>query len=608
MDRSLESKLNQLGNAGIWLAATVIAAFFALLIADSAIVGDMVIPRSNDSFYHARRILDFAIGDTGFYQYEERINPPEGIWIPWPWGYDYFMAMLLKLMLLVRPEADPMTLLAYVPVAWIGVNAALFLIAANLLGLSGGMRFLVMLAFALSPLTQLLHGMAMVDHHYIEHTFVLLSFAVGMYWLEAPAARGRAILLGAMLGVAPAFHNGLFMLQLIPLGAFIVLWLRGTLPERREMTAFAIALIVASLCAVLPSAPFRAGMFAFGYLSWFHLYVAICTAVVSVCLSLRPFSTRQAALIAGVSLALGVPLLTQILLGATFLAGGVSVLDNIIEAQNPLRMYLETLGPTDTIGYYSWLVVLIPVTLIYAIWTLLRDNRPRMIYFAVASVLGLVLMSFQFRFYYFGLFALFAGVFLLCDRIRERFGWHRGIVFVVSFGLLVLAFQTSLRQKLFTIYAIAGDPAYQSAITIFLELTEICEKDPGVILANNDDGSAILYHSDCSVIANNFFLDAEDEIRINTVTMLMRSDPEWLLSTETPIRYLLMRRDNFMVGSGDDRHLDTSNRLVSDIWLKGDEPPEGFELVSTVYLRWTEDDEPIPHARLYRLHRPDEAD
>jgi hypothetical protein len=53
------------------------------------------------------------------------------------------------------------------------------------------------------------------------------------------------------------------------------------------------------------------------------------------------------------------------------------------------------------------------------------------------------------------------------------------------------------------------------------------------VLASADDGSAILFHSECSVIANNFILRPEDEAHINEIDPLMGLSPEevWLCAS-----------------------------------------------------------------------------
>ena len=106
------------------------------------------------------------------------------------------------------------------------------------------------------------------------------------------------------MGFAPAFHNGLFILQLLPLGALFILWLRGGTLPRPSLRAFAIALLVATQLVLLPSEPYRQGMFEFGLLSWFHFYVAACTAVTVLFFAHTRFTPRQLALFGAVCAAL----------------------------------------------------------------------------------------------------------------------------------------------------------------------------------------------------------------------------------------------------------------------------------------------------------------
>jgi hypothetical protein len=40
------------------------------------------VPVGEDSFYHARRILDAIAGN--FYEFDPRIHAPEGGWLTWP--------------------------------------------------------------------------------------------------------------------------------------------------------------------------------------------------------------------------------------------------------------------------------------------------------------------------------------------------------------------------------------------------------------------------------------------------------------------------------------------------------------------------------------------
>jgi hypothetical protein len=583
----------------IWLLASLVAVFFSVLEGTSADLDGYWLPRGNDSFYHARRILDAAVG-TGFYQFDERLHVPDGAWIPWPWAYDYLMAKATQAAMWIAPSLDPMAFIAYVPVAWIFVNAALFLAAARAIGLSREMQALALFCFAFSPLTQLLHWIGMIDHHYIEYTFVLLCTWLGLRWLGKPGGRRGAAALGLALGIATAFHTGLFILQLFPLLAVFVLWLRGSAPAAAELRAFAVALVGATLLGLLPSEPFRNGMFELGLHSWFHLYVAACTGLAMAFMAWRATSRRAVAELVAISALLAAPLGAQALSGAGFLSGSFSVLDQVLEVQSPYRMFTETMGPTATAGYYSWALLLAPVLLALFAYRVVRDRRPERVYFAVAVTLGLALLLSQLRLHYFGYFGLMAGALLVVDELRARHGWHRGLVFIATFASLALAFQPALRERLFVVYAPSSDPNYAAAFTLFLDLQKLCAQDPGTVLADSNDGNPILFHTGCSVIANNFILRAEDKAHIDEVNRLLNLTAEEIRAQRPDIKYLLLRTSDFTIEHEGVSYLVADNPIVKQFFIDAS-PPPGFALVSTV-RRTLEDDTPAGlYARVFRV-------
>jgi len=587
---------------GLWFAATLIASFFASILADSAVAGDLFIPRSHDSFYHARRILDAAVGERGFYEFDERIHPPDGTWIPWPWGYDYLLAQLTRFAVWLRPGMDPLAFLVWAPVAWIGVNAALFLGAASALGLSLGMRGLVLLAFALSPLTQLLHGVGMIDHHFVEHSFVLAVVFVGLKWFRRLESRRLALALGFVLGMAPAFHNGLFLLQLMPLLAATVLWLRGTAIPRRPAVSFAGALVAGIVLAVSPSSALWAGRFEFGLLSWFHCYVSICTALVFLFLSWRPRSQKTVAGLALLAAGLSVPLLAQLIQGAAFATGDVDVLSNIGEARSPFRMLVDT--PYATVTYFGWWLVALPLLWLHAAYRALTDRDPSKVFFAVVSIVGLGLMALQFRFHYFGYFALVAGVFLLVDELRERWRRPEGLVFLGAFVVLALVLQPALRHRLFVVQPLGGDERYNLSLSQHLALSAACEADPGLVLASVTDGAPILFHTECDVFAINFILGDAEEARYAEVRSLMTQSPAELMRHDPPIRYLFARVEEFSrPGPNGASVLNTSLPIASEL-LASEQLPDGFELIFSLDSLPREGAAPVPYARLYRLGLP----
>jgi len=571
--------LERAGTIAIWLLAALIAVFFALLENDSALLSDQWVPRGNDSFYHARRILDAAVGARGFYQFDERLHVPDGAWIPWPWAYDYLMAKATQLALWLVPSLDPMVFISYVPVAWIFVNAALFLAAARAVGLTREMQALTLLCFALSPLTQLLHWVGMLDHHYIEHTFVLLCAWLGVRWFKQPDDLRRAATLGLVLGSATAFHNGLFVLQLFPLLTVFILWLRNSHPPAASLRAFGAVLSVTTLLVLLPSEPFRNGMFEFGLHSWFHLYVAVCTALAVTYMGWRPASRGAVGGLVALGVALAVPIGAQLVRGAGFVSGSFSLLDQVFEVQSPYQMFTQTVGPSTTLGYYSGLLLLAPVWLAFYAHRAVRDRRPETIYFAVFVVLGLLLLLSQLRLHYFGYFALISGTLLVVDELRMRFAWHRGGVFVATFAALVLAFQPALRERLFVVYAPSSDPEYAAAFPLFLELEKLCAENPGTVLSNTDYGSPILFHTECSVIANNFILRSEDAAHIDEIGRLMQLPPADIRAERSDIKYLLLRAADYSVERDGIPHLVAESPIAKQLFMDP-RPPAGFTLVS----------------------------
>jgi hypothetical protein len=591
--------VNRLPAIAIWAVASGLAAFFSLIVRDSSFVADMVLPRGNDSFYHARRILD-ALGTRGFYQFDDRLQAPDGAWIPWPWAYDYLMAKATQLALWIDPTLDAMAFISYVPVAWILVNAALFMAAMSVLRMSLEMRALAMICYALSPLTQHLHSVGMIDHHFVEHTFVLLNIWLGLRWFDRPDSAPRAAVLGIALGAAPAFHNGLFILQLVPLVAVFLLWLRGSAPKPRALRAFAVALLVTTQIVLLPSEAYRNGMFEFGLLSWFHLWVAICSAAVMTYMSSRPYSRAHCAHLVGLAVLLAVPFATQLSTAAGFLSAQFSMLAGITETSSPYEMLTGVFGPRGTADWYSWLVLLAPVLLLFYAYRSCRDRSPRDVYYATAAVLGLALLLDQFRLYYFGFYFLVAAPLLIVEQLRIARGWHRGAVFAGMLAAVTLAYQPPLRDQLFAYYPPGANQDYATALPIFLDLREQCAADPGVVLATSDDGSPILFHSDCSVIANNFILRPEDKAHLDEIGRLLELTPAQIVEQRPDIKYLLVRTRDFSFFQNGELYLAASKPIAAQMILN-DVAPAGFELVETILQRTGQDGPSLVYARLYKV-------
>ena len=242
----------------------------------------------------------------------------------------------------------------------------------------------------------------------------------------------------------------------------------GTAPPAPALRAFALALVIVTQLVLLPSEPYRRGMFEFGLLSWFHFYVAICTAAATALIAWRAYSLRNLAWLAGLCLALAAPFGAQFLGGAGFITGTFSILDQIVEMQSPYRMFTESWGPMPTVSHYTWLLLATPALLAFFAYRVLRERAADKLYFAVAATFGLFLLLQQFRLHYFGFFALVTGAALVIDSVRARLRWHRGATFAGALALFAAAYQPALRGRLFAVYAPA---AYPTTLALFRSIS-----------------------------------------------------------------------------------------------------------------------------------------
>ncbi len=530
-----------------WLVFALITAAVAMLYTSAGFVDGQYIPVSNDSFYHARRIIDAAIGERGFYQFDTMIHVPEGSWLNWPWAYDFLLALALRVALWVRPDMQPMKFLAYVPVFWVFVNTGLLTLIAREVRLAVAPTAIGLLAFSLLPLTQNLHGLGLIDHHFIELTFVLLTVLYGLRLFERQKTRDAAIL-GTVLGIATAFHNGLFILQIPVLAAVFLLWLQSTNPPRECLLWLGGVLFATTLLVVLPSAPFHDLQFEFWTLSWFHLYVAFGSAVVLIFFALRPFSKRNVGLLAAAGVLMLVPMFARLSTGAAFLSGDLEIIRNISEAQSPISRLAEAGGLSWVTSLYGWLIFVAPIVLLLHALRLFQHNEPRSAYLSVFIVFGIALMMLQYRLHPFGSWAVILGGLLAIDGLRQKLNASTLVTTALTLAILALALQPPLRHQLFVRVPPGLDRDYAASRSLYPGLARACAERPGTVLSLADDGHPIRYHTDCSVIVNNFLMTPLHMQKLEEVDALLQMRPQALLET-TDIRYVFVRlNDVFFSG------------------------------------------------------------
>ena len=524
-----------------WFVFSLITAAVAMLYTSAAVVDGQYIPVGNDSFYHARRIIDAAIGARGFYQFDTMIHVPEGSWLSWPWAYDWLMAMSLRVALWIRPGLPPMQFLAYVPVAWVFVNTGLMTLVARQVGLSVAATAVGLLAFSLLPLTQNLHGLGLIDHHFIELTFVLLTVLFGLRFFEQQR-KSDAVILGAILGAAVAFHNGLFILQVPVLATLFLLWLRAQQLPRQCLLWLAATLLATTLLVALPSAPFHDMQFEFWTLSWFHLYVAFGSAVVLTFFALRPFDKLNAGLLATIGIAMLVPMFARLMTGAAFLSGELEIISNISEVKSPVSRILGPGGIAWVSSLYGWLILVAPVLLVLHGFRLLARPKPEAAYLSIVILFGVALLLSQYRLHPFGTWALLIGGLLAIQRMQEKLGTSTLVTTAVSLAILAVALQPPLRNQLFVRVPPGLDRDYAATRSLYPALSAACRNSPGIVLALADDGHPVRYHTDCSVIVNNFLMTPLHAKKLREVDAYLSMTPQELVR-DTDIQYLFVRLD-----------------------------------------------------------------
>jgi hypothetical protein len=590
--------------AGLWLLIGLIAAGVCALRWPAAHFSDEYLPFGNDSFYHARRILDTVADPASFYEVDTKIHAPEGSLLTWPWGYDYAMAWLVRAGLALGVADSPSGILIWLPVLAVFVSMGLMLLLARRLGVTGPFIVIAGLAAALSPLTQYLHTVGQIDHHYAEYIFILASLACGLRWLQRPDDRRAAVIIGAVLGVAPVIHNGLFILQLPLLAALLVLWLQDIRLPMRTALWFAGALLVATLAIVVPSLPFRIGLFEYYTLSWFHLYIAAGSATVVVALAGFARNRRNVALLAGAAIVLLLPLVQQIVMARAFLGGTIERLDAIMEMRPLPPMLLTEPGRAGLGKMYSLLVFLTPATALYCVWRGWRERATPRLLFWIWCLFGLTLMLTQMRLHYFGSFAIYLPLLLLAQSCGVRWE-HRHKLVVLSTALVfLLAYWMPVRYTLIAPLPIGGDPTFRALRPILEDLRKACAQDPGIVLADNDVGHLIRYYTECSVIANNFLLTPQHEQKVRQIDYLTSVPANAFPGVAPFVRYILLRPVNVIVGAEKTRYTSFSQReaqLISDLLLKRlDQVPSNYVLIEQANV--TASETTVPYIRLFKVN------
>lgn len=590
----------------LWLLIGALAVLACTVSLSAAHVGGEYVPVYNDSYYHARRIVDTAADPSAFYQFDPKIHAPDGALLTWPWGYDYTLGWMTRIAVETGLVSTPMQFVVWVPAFAVLISVALMMLIARRLTLSIWSAALAGLCVALSPLTQTLHGVGIIDHHWAEYIFVLLTLALGLKWFKAPENPRAAVSLGVTLGLALGVHNGLFILQVPIVIAVFLHWLQGIRLPRKSALYFGGALLVTTMLILLPSLPFRLGRFEYYTLSWFHLYAAGGTALVIALLSLLPFTKRNLLLLAGAVVVYLLPLGHQVLMAHSFLSGTFKRLALIGEVQSPRQLARPAGGLLYVSGLYSLFLWLAPFALAISAYRAWVERQSWRLFFWIAAVCGLCLLAMQYRLHYFGSFALFLPWLVLAESMVSKWEMRRKLIMLVTSLAFLLMYALPLRYSLPSPPQAGGEPDFPVLRIVLADLRKACEKEPGIVLTDPDAGHYVRYYTDCSVISNNFLLTKEDAAKVELVEHLF-SLPADKVPKEAPyVRYVLVRPVRIQQTERGPQYIaytqGESAALLGDLLLRPlPDVSSHYELLRSAFITDPDPTKKLPYMRLFKV-------
>jgi hypothetical protein len=360
-----------------------------------------------------------------------------------------------------------------------------------------------------------------------------------------------------------------------------------------------------TLAVLIPSLPFRLGLFQFYTLSWFHLYVAAGSAVAALALAYLTPSKRSYAVLAAVAVVLLLPLARQFMIARAFLGGTIARLDSIDEMRSLAFMASTADTRFQLTEMYSALVWLVPLTAGYCIWQAWRERATPRLFFWVCSILGLALLLSQLRMHYFGSFALYLPLLVLAQECITRWPDRDKVVALLATMVFALMYWLPGRYQLAGETAIGGDPAFVVLWPILADLKRACDREPGIVLADNDAGHYIRYSTQCSVIANNFLLTPQHEQKIRQLDYLMSLPASALPGVAPFVRYVLVRRVTIMREHNEVAISGRKAQLTSDLLLQPlEKVPSSYVLIQQANVRAVSEsaEQSEPLIRLFKVN------
>ena len=523
----------------LWVIGATIFVLSALTPLSGSYLDGQFIPGNADAFYHARRILDVVMTGQPVQQFDPKIHVPEGSWITWPWTFDSAMGHITIFFGPFTNEAEANRVLMRIPVGVGALFVGVVLVLATQLGLSGILTALLVLAAAALPVINLAFVVGNIDHHFAESLWTAFTICAGIWFFTKRDALAPAIVLGFVLASAVGMHNSLFILQIPVVLMFLLRWLQGEpLPSRRACITFAISLSLLTLAVCAPSEPLQQGFFEFYTLSWFHVYIAACTAAFCCLVGFVPRRAATVWLVLVVAVLAALPVVGVLGFAQRFMSGQLESIQNIGEVLSPYRLYAE-FGEEFSTRLYSWLLWASMPMMLFNAWLALKARETHLQFFGLAAALGLALFQLQYRFHVFGELALLATPMLAIHLTQQRWPQYANRVLITG-CIAFLATMVPIRHHWTQQWTPGGHESYLPLSGAFPVLRKKCAERPGIVLVDFNAGHWIRYHSDCSVVANQFLLTPQHAGKVIESTKLMSLTLDGLLKVKQPIRYVLV--------------------------------------------------------------------
>ncbi|MDB6097189.1 MAG: Oligosaccharyl transferase [Francisellaceae bacterium] len=603
-----------------WVLAWLFGASLAFLVSVSFLgialsSENNWVPTDQDGFYHARRILDTAKNPNQFYEFDYKIHAPEGSLLTWPWGYDYLMGRLVQGINKLVTVEDPFQILAYIPPVWLYINSAFLIGILFALGLPIEYGLLGLICFALIPANVNLHKPGNVDHHFIELSFVFLTYFFGLINFKKPGNWLNSLGLGMVLGIAPGFQSGLFVLQIPILLFFTFQWQQRSLTAQQARIV-GLGILAGTLFMLVFAEAFWLKEFSFYVFSWFHAYIAFLSLAVLFYFSFIPFSIRNFTFLSITCLLAITPILNQLMFGTEFILSKVPGLHGTAEMTPGWKTISDTTG----------LLYLAPIFLGIFTFIAYKQKKDYLRFAAMFMLFGLFLLSSQIRFIYYGITALFIPLFFcvyyatshakMVDKIVLKTGLYILLIycffpFVKDVSRLIMPAhvdEAGVIERKTPI--LGGDLSYEYLLPIMSTIVDHCSKDPGILLADPHFGNQLRYHTDCLFIANRMLITPQHFSKAARVAELLQGSIEDFLKAPEPVKYVLISlRGKWEIDPKTSKpklsiFQSSAEKNLSNVLLYDDEKEWGehFELISQSLIN-LENTKPITWVRFFKVKR-----